>query len=115
MKKSLIYIDPDNVQNSADLFEVCDLMYGTGNCETYAVVFNDLGSIAEGLADRIILVKDETIDTDDLFVGQRLLSRKKETGLAGTAVAGTLWVTASDADPYLWHGEFNFYLFLLTC
>ncbi len=67
MKKSLIYIDPENVQNSVDLFEVCDLMYGTGNYETYAVVFNNLGCIAEGLADRNILVKDETITRYDLI------------------------------------------------
>ncbi|MDP2814233.1 MAG: hypothetical protein Q8N92_07285, partial [Erysipelotrichaceae bacterium] len=66
MKKSLIYLDHENIQNSIDLLAVIDLMYGKGNSTTYAVCLNHLGEEVTGLVDYIINIKDERIENHDL-------------------------------------------------
>lgn len=65
MNKSLIYLDNENIQNSIDLLEVVSQIYGTGKCETYAISFNQVGTIAEGKFDYIINVEDDRLKNYD--------------------------------------------------
>jgi electron transfer flavoprotein alpha subunit len=67
MKKSLIYLDHENIQNSLDLLGVIDLMYGKGNSVSFAVCLNHQGIEAMGLVDHIIRVQDERIENHDLI------------------------------------------------
>lgn len=66
MNKSLIYLDHENIQNSIDLLEAVNQIYGTGNCETYAVSFNEDCPDAEGKFDYIIHVKDDRLKNYDI-------------------------------------------------
>ena len=66
MNKSLIYLDHENIQNSIDLLEAVNQIYGSKNCETYAVSFNQDGSSAEGKFDYIINVKDDRLESYDI-------------------------------------------------
>lgn len=66
MKKSLIYLDHENIQNSIDLLGVVDLMYGEGNSISYAVCLNHPGEEAIGLVDYIINIQDIRIENHDL-------------------------------------------------
>ena len=64
MKKSLIYIDHENVKNSVDLLEVVRRIYGK-DCETYGVVLNGDGSQAKGHFDTLIYVSEEKVFSSD--------------------------------------------------
>lgn len=66
MNKSLIYLDHENIQNSIDLLEVVNQIYGNGNGKTYAVSFNQECSSAEGKFDYIINVKDDRLKNYDI-------------------------------------------------
>lgn len=63
-KKSLIYIDQENVKNSVDLLEVVQRIYGTG-CETYGIIVNGDGSDAKGYFDTLIQVNEEKVFLQD--------------------------------------------------
>jgi electron transfer flavoprotein alpha subunit len=67
MKKSLIFLDHENIQNSIDLLAVIDLMYGKGNSITYAACLNHQGSEAMGLVDHIVNIQDDRIENHDLI------------------------------------------------
>lgn len=67
MKKSLIYLDHENIQNSLDLLGVIDLMYGKGNSISYAVCLNHQGLEAMGQVDHIISIQDDRIENHDLL------------------------------------------------
>lgn len=66
MNRSLIYLDHENIQNSIDLLEAVNQIYGNGNCETYAVSFNEDCPDAEGKFDYIIHVKDDRLKNYDI-------------------------------------------------
>jgi electron transfer flavoprotein alpha subunit len=66
MNKSLIYLDNENIQNSTDLLEVVNQIYGSGNCKTYAISFNQDCTNAEGKFDYIINVKDDRVKNYDI-------------------------------------------------
>ena len=66
MKKSLIYLDNENIQNSIDLLEVVNQLYGTGKCETYAISVNQVCTSAEGKFDYIINVEDDRLKSYDI-------------------------------------------------
>lgn len=66
MNKSLIYLDNDNIQNSIDLLEVVDQIYGVGHCETYAICINQESNSIEGKFDYIIHVNDKRIQNYDI-------------------------------------------------
>lgn len=61
MKKCLIFMDPEQIQNSLDLLEVLRRMYASESYESYAVAVNHSYHEAEGLFDYIIEVDDERI------------------------------------------------------
>lgn len=67
MKKSLIFLDHENIQNSIDLLAVIDLMYGKGNSITYAACLNHSGYEAMGLVDHIVNIQDDRIENHDLI------------------------------------------------
>lgn len=66
MKKCMIYLDRENIQNSLDLQAVNDLMFGQGNCETYAVCINEFDSSLMGVVDHVIVVENENVVSYDL-------------------------------------------------
>lgn len=66
MNKSLIYLDHENIQNSIDLLEAVKQIYGNGNCETYAISFNQDCSSAEGKFDYLIDVKHDSLKDYDI-------------------------------------------------
>ncbi|MBC7959779.1 MAG: electron transfer flavoprotein subunit alpha/FixB family protein [Vallitaleaceae bacterium] len=61
MKKCLIYLDTEQMQNSLDLLEVVRLMYPSEAYVSYGVVINNSSSEALGLFDYIIQVNDEKV------------------------------------------------------
>lgn len=61
MKKCLIYMDPEQIQNSIDLLEVVRQMYPEEPYETYGVMVNHTSSDVIGLFDYLIQVNDEMI------------------------------------------------------
>lgn len=66
MKKSLIYLEQNNFQNSVELLEVVRQIYGPEEYETYGVSFNPDCSEAEGLFDFLIRVCDEKLQGYDV-------------------------------------------------
>lgn len=64
MKKSLIYIDQENVKNSVDLLEVVRRIYGT-DCETYGIIVNGTCDEAKGHFDILIQVSEEKVFLHD--------------------------------------------------
>lgn len=65
MKKSLIYLDKENIQNSIDLLEVVRQIYGDGKYETYGLSINQACSETEGKFNFIINIHDEAIKSYD--------------------------------------------------
>lgn len=65
MKKSLIYLDKENIQNSIDLLEVVRQIYGDGKYETYGLSINQTCSETEGKFNFIINIHDEAIKSYD--------------------------------------------------
>ena len=66
MKKCLIYLDPDQIQNSLDLLEVVRQMYPSEPFESYGVAVNIANLEALGLFDYMIQVQNEKIVPYDL-------------------------------------------------
>lgn len=66
MKRSLIYFDEEDFQNSIDFLEVVSQMYKDIEYETYAVCFNNKGDAAVSKFDYLISVKDERIKNYDI-------------------------------------------------
>lgn len=68
MKKSLIYIDKENHNNSIDLLEIVRQIYGE-DCETYGISINNFCSEGKGFFDNMIQVFDDNIfDNDPMIV-----------------------------------------------
>lgn len=67
MKRSLIYLELNNYQNSVDLLEVARQIYGTEAYETYAVSFSSGDKAVEGLFDYLIEVQDQQIQNFDII------------------------------------------------
>jgi electron transfer flavoprotein alpha subunit len=67
MKKSLIYLDAENIRNSIDLLEVAELVHGKGEVETYALCIHQCPKEAYGKFDVIINVQDDSIQTYDVL------------------------------------------------
>lgn len=68
VKKSLIYLDKENHNNSIDLLEVVRQMYGD-DCETYGISINHIYSKGKGFLDNLIQVFDDNIfDNDPMIV-----------------------------------------------
>ncbi len=65
MKKCLIYLDTENLQNSIDLLEVANQIYDKGESETYGISINQKCSEAEGDFNILINVVDEQINSYD--------------------------------------------------
>lgn len=66
MKKSLIYLEQNNFQNSAELLEVARQIYVPENYETYGVTFDSGCEAAEGLFDHLIRVADGIVRSCDV-------------------------------------------------
>lgn len=66
MKRSLIYFDEEDFQNSIDFLEVVSQMYKDIEYETYAVCFNNKGDAAVSKFDYLISVQDERINNYDI-------------------------------------------------
>jgi len=66
MKKSLIYLDAENIQNSIDLLEVADLIHGKGDTETYAVCIGRCPDEAYGKFDVILNLPEDSIRSYDV-------------------------------------------------
>jgi electron transfer flavoprotein alpha subunit len=61
LKKSLIYLEQNNFQNSAELLEVVRRIHGPDDYETYGVSFGQDCKEAEGLFDCPIRVRDNSV------------------------------------------------------
>lgn len=69
MKKSLIYLDKENYENSIDLLEVVRQIYGEDKNETYGISVNHCCLKAEGAFDKLIQVsEDEIFEHDPMIV-----------------------------------------------
>lgn len=68
MKKSLIYLDEENVKNSIDLLEVVRQIYGEERNETYGISVNHYCMKAEGAFDKLIVVSDDEIFEKDPMI-----------------------------------------------
>lgn len=66
MKKSLIFFDKEDDQDSLDLLEVVRRMYGSEEHSTYAVCFNGHPSGIEGSFDYFLTVRDDKITNYDV-------------------------------------------------
>jgi electron transfer flavoprotein alpha subunit len=73
MKKSLIFLDSENIKNSIDLLEVVRQIYGEEGCETYGISVNSQCLEAVGMLDNLIQVTDvgdfenDTIGVKDII------------------------------------------------
>lgn len=67
MKKSLIYLDAENIQHSIDLLEVADLIHSKGDVETYALCIHHFPSEASGKFDVILKILDASIQPYDVL------------------------------------------------
>ncbi|MGB7594999.1 MAG: electron transfer flavoprotein subunit alpha/FixB family protein [Erysipelotrichaceae bacterium] len=67
MKKSLIYLDAENIPNSIDLLEVADLIHGKGNVETYAVRIGKCPDETDGNFDVILNLPEDSIQSYDVM------------------------------------------------
>jgi electron transfer flavoprotein alpha subunit len=67
MKRCLIYLDYDNIQNSIDLLGVAEKMYGEGQYLAWAVCLNQDGREAAGKFDHVIRIMDSRINGYDLL------------------------------------------------
>ena len=67
MKRSLIYLDEENVRNGIDLLEVANQMYGDEAYETYAVTFNETCVEANQKFDYCIRIHDNRIVNCDMI------------------------------------------------
>lgn len=66
MKKCLIFLDCEQLQNSIDLLEVVRQMYPSESFETYGAAVNSAAQEAFGLLDFLIRVQAEKIESCDL-------------------------------------------------
>lgn len=66
MKKSLIYFDEEDFQNSIDLLEVVNQMYEDNEYETYAICFNHNQVVIDGKFDYLITIQNEEIMNYDV-------------------------------------------------
>jgi len=67
MKKSLIYMDAENVRNSIDLLEVAELIHSKGEVETYALCIHPCPNEAYGKFDVILQVPEDSILNYDVL------------------------------------------------
>jgi electron transfer flavoprotein alpha subunit len=74
MKKCLIYLDPDQIQNSLDLLEVVRQMYLSEPFESYGVAINVANLETHGLFDHMIQVHNEKVVPYDLKTMTDLLA-----------------------------------------
>ncbi|MBC7959465.1 MAG: electron transfer flavoprotein subunit alpha/FixB family protein [Vallitaleaceae bacterium] len=74
MKKCLIYLDSDQMQNSLDLLEVARQMYPSEPYESYGVVVNASYEKANGLFDHIIQIHDSKVESYDLKAMTKVLA-----------------------------------------
>jgi electron transfer flavoprotein alpha subunit len=73
MKKSLIYLDKENHNNSIDLLEVVRQIYGEEPNETYGISVNHYCRKAEGAFDKLLQVfEDEIFENDPMIVADIL-------------------------------------------
>ena len=66
MKRSLIYFDEEDFQNSIDLLEVVNQIYEDSEYETYSISFNQNDELIDGKFDYLITIKNEEIKNYDL-------------------------------------------------
>jgi electron transfer flavoprotein alpha subunit len=66
MKKSLIYLDAENIQNSIDLLDVAERIHGVGDVETYAVCLHQCPQEVYGKFDVMINILDDSIQPYDV-------------------------------------------------
>jgi electron transfer flavoprotein alpha subunit len=66
MKKSLIYLDAESIQNSIDLLEVADLIHGKDDVETYAFSIGRYPNEVNGKFDGIFNILDASIQPYDV-------------------------------------------------
>lgn len=67
LKKSLIYVEQNNFQNSVDLLEVVRQIYDSEEYETYGLFFGEACEEADGLFDHLIEVTDRRIRSYDVI------------------------------------------------
>lgn len=91
MKKCLIYLDPDHIQNSIDLLEVLRLMYPSEPYESYGVVINHTFHEAIGLFDYMIQVNDEEIVPYNLRIVTELVTALYEQYGFDTILIPATW------------------------
>lgn len=66
MKKSLVYLDKEDIKSSIDLLEAVNRIYPDGGYETYAFCVNGLSDAAMGKFDYVICVEHEGIREHDV-------------------------------------------------
>ncbi|HWQ75266.1 MAG TPA: electron transfer flavoprotein subunit alpha/FixB family protein [Syntrophomonas sp.] len=66
MKKSMIYLDKEDIQSSVDLLEAVRQIYRDGRYETYAFCFDQSTGAAEGKFDHIFSVRDSRLQDYDI-------------------------------------------------
>jgi electron transfer flavoprotein alpha subunit len=66
MKKSLIYLDEEDIQSSIDLLEAVRQMYADRDHETYAICINHSPEAALGKFDYVIKVHDDRMQSYDI-------------------------------------------------
>lgn len=66
MKRSLIYFDEEDFQNSIDLLEVVKQVYKDSEYETYAICFNQNEVVIDGKFDYLITIQNEEIKNYDV-------------------------------------------------
>jgi electron transfer flavoprotein alpha subunit len=66
MKKSLIYFDEEDFQNSIDLLEVVNQIYKESEYETYAICFNNNDGVIDGKFDYLITIQNQEIKNYDV-------------------------------------------------
>ena len=79
MKKSLIYLEPNNFQNSVDLLEVVRQIYDKEDYETYAVSFDSNCEEAVGLFNYLIEVQEQQILNFDIINMTNVLEELQQT------------------------------------
>jgi len=66
MKRSLIYFDEEDFQNSIDLLEVVNQIYKDSEYETYAICFNHNDGVIDGKFDYLITIQNGEIKNYDV-------------------------------------------------
>jgi electron transfer flavoprotein alpha subunit len=92
MKRTLIYIEPESVQNAVDLLGTVRQIYRDEPYETFALVINGDSSSLSGKFNVILEVTDENIsDFDQIAVADMLVHMHQKYGFSSILIQATQW------------------------